>query len=145
MDPVLPQKERRLLENRRLDLDICKARVKKAKLAEAKAAVSRNAPKKRPPQCIYHFTQQSINYSQPLIITTTLIPHPTTTTTTTYSRVNDLHLCCRSPASCMFGPTCHCMNCANTCLLPPALVCRLHPIFRRQGLEIMFCLPVHQR
>ncbi|XP_055731205.1 endophilin-B2b isoform X8 [Salvelinus fontinalis] len=31
-------KERRLLENRRLDLDICKARVKKAKQAEAKAA-----------------------------------------------------------------------------------------------------------
>uniref|UniRef100_A0A672KWE8 Endophilin-B2-like n=1 Tax=Sinocyclocheilus grahami TaxID=75366 RepID=A0A672KWE8_SINGR len=33
-------KERRLLENRRLDLDICKARLKKAKLAEAKAALS---------------------------------------------------------------------------------------------------------
>ncbi|XP_076742360.1 endophilin-B2b isoform X3 [Maylandia zebra] len=32
-------KERRLLENRRLDLDICKARLKKAKLAEAKAAL----------------------------------------------------------------------------------------------------------
>lgn len=36
------QKERRLLENRRLDLDICKARLKKAKQAEAKAAVSKN-------------------------------------------------------------------------------------------------------
>ncbi len=34
------QKERRLLENQRLDLDVCKARLKKAKLAEAKAAVS---------------------------------------------------------------------------------------------------------
>uniref|UniRef100_A0A8C8CPC9 Endophilin-B1 n=1 Tax=Oncorhynchus tshawytscha TaxID=74940 RepID=A0A8C8CPC9_ONCTS len=33
-------KERRLLENRRLDLDSCKARLKKAKLAESKAAVS---------------------------------------------------------------------------------------------------------
>ncbi|XP_077096814.1 endophilin-B2b isoform X12 [Siphateles boraxobius] len=31
-------KERRLLENRRLDLDVCKARLKKAKSAEAKAA-----------------------------------------------------------------------------------------------------------
>ncbi|XP_029300142.1 endophilin-B2b isoform X6 [Cottoperca gobio] len=31
-------KERRLMENRRLDLDICKARLKKAKQAEAKAA-----------------------------------------------------------------------------------------------------------
>uniref|UniRef100_A0A8D2ZDN9 Endophilin-B1 n=1 Tax=Scophthalmus maximus TaxID=52904 RepID=A0A8D2ZDN9_SCOMX len=33
-------KERRLLENLRLDLDACKTRLKKAKLAEAKAAVS---------------------------------------------------------------------------------------------------------
>ncbi|XP_068191753.1 endophilin-B2-like isoform X6 [Antennarius striatus] len=32
-------KERRLLENRRLDLDICKARLKKAKQAETKAAL----------------------------------------------------------------------------------------------------------
>uniref|UniRef100_A0A4W5NCW9 Endophilin-B1 n=1 Tax=Hucho hucho TaxID=62062 RepID=A0A4W5NCW9_9TELE len=32
-------KERRLLENRRLDLDSCKARLKKAKLAESKAAL----------------------------------------------------------------------------------------------------------
>ncbi|XP_038590003.1 endophilin-B2b isoform X5 [Micropterus salmoides] len=32
-------KERRLLENRRLDLDICKARLKKAKNAEAKGAL----------------------------------------------------------------------------------------------------------
>lgn len=37
------QKERRLLENRRLDLDICKARLKKAKHAEAKAAVRAEA------------------------------------------------------------------------------------------------------
>lgn len=34
------QKERRLLQNRRLDLDACKARLKKAKAAEAKATVS---------------------------------------------------------------------------------------------------------
>ncbi|XP_075841824.1 endophilin-B2 isoform X4 [Microtus pennsylvanicus] len=33
-------KERRLLQNRRLDLDACKARLKKAKAAEAKATVS---------------------------------------------------------------------------------------------------------
>ncbi|XP_064821751.1 endophilin-B2-like isoform X2 [Oncorhynchus masou masou] len=33
-------KERRLLENRRLDLDSCKARLKKAKLAESKAAMN---------------------------------------------------------------------------------------------------------
>uniref|UniRef100_A0A8C9TBJ7 SH3 domain containing GRB2 like, endophilin B2 n=1 Tax=Scleropages formosus TaxID=113540 RepID=A0A8C9TBJ7_SCLFO len=31
-------RERRLLENRRLDLDVCKARLKKAKVAEAKAS-----------------------------------------------------------------------------------------------------------
>uniref|UniRef100_A0A9J8CBC0 SH3-domain GRB2-like endophilin B2b n=1 Tax=Cyprinus carpio carpio TaxID=630221 RepID=A0A9J8CBC0_CYPCA len=36
-------KERRLLENRRLDLDICKARLKKAKLAEAKSACEGDA------------------------------------------------------------------------------------------------------
>ncbi|NXK12289.1 SHLB2 protein, partial [Herpetotheres cachinnans] len=33
-------KERRILQNRRLDLDACKARLKKAKAAEAKAAVT---------------------------------------------------------------------------------------------------------
>jgi hypothetical protein len=38
------QKERRLLQNRRLDLDACKARLKKAKAAEAKATVSTPAP-----------------------------------------------------------------------------------------------------
>lgn len=38
------QKERRLLQNRRLDLDACKARLKKAKAAEAKATVSAPAP-----------------------------------------------------------------------------------------------------
>ncbi|NXF87903.1 SHLB2 protein, partial [Eubucco bourcierii] len=33
-------KERRILQNRRLDLDACKARLKKAKAAEAKATVT---------------------------------------------------------------------------------------------------------
>uniref|UniRef100_A0A7N9AL46 Endophilin-B1 n=1 Tax=Mastacembelus armatus TaxID=205130 RepID=A0A7N9AL46_9TELE len=37
-------KERRLLENLRLDLDACKTRLKKAKVAEAKAAVSPLVP-----------------------------------------------------------------------------------------------------
>ncbi|XP_039856083.1 endophilin-B2-like [Simochromis diagramma] len=41
-------KERRLLENRRLDLDICKARLKKAKLAEAKAAATPDFQETRP-------------------------------------------------------------------------------------------------
>lgn len=41
-------KERRLLENRRLDLDICKARFKKAKLAEAKAAAAPDFQETRP-------------------------------------------------------------------------------------------------
>lgn len=40
MSLCILQKERRLLENLRLDLDACKARLKKAKMAEAKAAVS---------------------------------------------------------------------------------------------------------
>ncbi|XP_041530657.1 endophilin-B2 isoform X11 [Microtus oregoni] len=38
-DPTPPMKERRLLQNRRLDLDACKARLKKAKAAEAKATL----------------------------------------------------------------------------------------------------------
>ncbi|XP_010752036.1 endophilin-B2 isoform X3 [Larimichthys crocea] len=41
-------KEKRLLENRRLDLDICKARLKKAKLAEAKAAAAPDFQETRP-------------------------------------------------------------------------------------------------
>ncbi|XP_046694889.1 endophilin-B2b isoform X3 [Silurus meridionalis] len=41
-------KERRLLENRRLDLDVCKARLKKAKLAESKAAAAPDFQETRP-------------------------------------------------------------------------------------------------
>ncbi|XP_051907925.1 endophilin-B2-like isoform X2 [Hippocampus zosterae] len=41
-------KERRILENRRLDLDICKARLKKAKQAEAKAAAAPDFQETRP-------------------------------------------------------------------------------------------------
>ncbi|KAG7254649.1 hypothetical protein CRUP_004545, partial [Coryphaenoides rupestris] len=41
-------KEKRLLENRRLDLDICKARLKKAKHAEAKAAAAPDFQETRP-------------------------------------------------------------------------------------------------
>ncbi|KAI1900669.1 hypothetical protein AGOR_G00052290 [Albula goreensis] len=41
-------KERRLLENRRLDLDACKTRLKKAKAAEAKAAAVPNFQETRP-------------------------------------------------------------------------------------------------
>ncbi|XP_029915917.1 endophilin-B2-like isoform X1 [Myripristis murdjan] len=41
-------KERRLLENRRLDLDACKTRLKKAKAAEAKAAMTPDFQETRP-------------------------------------------------------------------------------------------------
>ncbi|KAJ1133809.1 hypothetical protein NDU88_000284 [Pleurodeles waltl] len=41
-------KERRILENRRLDLDACKARLKKAKIAEAKAAALPDFQETRP-------------------------------------------------------------------------------------------------
>lgn len=47
LSPTL-QKERRLLQNRRLDLDACKARLKKAKAAEAKATVSAPASPRAP-------------------------------------------------------------------------------------------------
>ncbi|KPP65828.1 endophilin-B2-like, partial [Scleropages formosus] len=45
---VPEQKERRLLENRRLDLDACKTRLKKAKAAEAKAAATPDFQETRP-------------------------------------------------------------------------------------------------
>ncbi|KAM8827640.1 endophilin-B2b isoform 4-T4 [Spinachia spinachia] len=48
-------KERRLLENRRLDLDICKARLKKAKLAEAKAALNHL-------RCLQDFAEAQATY-----------------------------------------------------------------------------------
>ncbi|KAK7136365.1 hypothetical protein R3I94_014877 [Phoxinus phoxinus] len=41
-------KERRLLENRRLDLDACKARLKKAKASESKAAAAPDFQETRP-------------------------------------------------------------------------------------------------
>ncbi|KAM7392119.1 hypothetical protein PAMP_022752 [Pampus punctatissimus] len=41
-------KERRLLENLRLDLDVCKTRLKKAKMAEAKAAMAPDFQETRP-------------------------------------------------------------------------------------------------
>ncbi|XP_018588414.1 endophilin-B2b isoform X1 [Scleropages formosus] len=41
-------RERRLLENRRLDLDVCKARLKKAKVAEAKASAMPDFQETRP-------------------------------------------------------------------------------------------------
>lgn len=50
--PRVLQKERRLLENLRLDLDSCKTRLKKAKLAEAKAAVSVFSATPPPPQSL---------------------------------------------------------------------------------------------
>lgn len=56
--PIVPscvfQKERRLLENLRLDLDSCKARLKKAKVAEAKAAVSLFVPPNPQPHSPTH-------------------------------------------------------------------------------------------
>ncbi|XP_042562937.1 endophilin-B2-like [Clupea harengus] len=54
-------KERRLLENRRLDLDASKARVKKAKAAEAKAAYEGEV------SIIVHNTQISVTYSLPCL------------------------------------------------------------------------------
>ncbi|CAJ0949354.1 unnamed protein product, partial [Ranitomeya imitator] len=41
-------KERRILQNRRLDLDACKARLKKAKAAEAKATALPDFQETRP-------------------------------------------------------------------------------------------------
>uniref|UniRef100_A0A8C4YW32 Endophilin-B2 n=1 Tax=Gopherus evgoodei TaxID=1825980 RepID=A0A8C4YW32_9SAUR len=48
-------KERRILENRRLDLDACKARLKKAKAAEAKASVNHL-------RCLHQFVESQATY-----------------------------------------------------------------------------------
>ncbi|XP_062340158.1 endophilin-B2b isoform X3 [Osmerus eperlanus] len=54
-------KERRLLENRRLDLDICKARLKKAKQAEAKAAAAPDFQETRPRNYVLSASASALN------------------------------------------------------------------------------------
>ncbi|KAM3873890.1 endophilin-B2b [Diretmus argenteus] len=56
-------KERRLLENRRLDLDICKARLKKAKQAEAKAAAAPDFQETRPRNYVLSASASALNSS----------------------------------------------------------------------------------
>ncbi|XP_032395144.1 endophilin-B2b isoform X1 [Etheostoma spectabile] len=56
-------KERRLLENRRLDLDICKARLKKAKQAEAKAAAAPDFQETRPRNYVLSASASALNQS----------------------------------------------------------------------------------
>ncbi|KAM8865317.1 endophilin-B2-like isoform 2-T2 [Synchiropus picturatus] len=59
-------KERRLLENLRLDLDACKARLKRAKSAEAKAAVSPlTAPSPGPPLAVLLLTMNLLCHVYP--------------------------------------------------------------------------------
>ncbi|GAA6092476.1 endophilin-B2b isoform X5 [Tachysurus ichikawai] len=55
-------KERRLLENRRLDLDVCKARLKKAKLAEAKAAAAPDFQETRPRNYVLSASASAVNH-----------------------------------------------------------------------------------
>uniref|UniRef100_A0AAV2ISJ3 Endophilin B2 n=1 Tax=Knipowitschia caucasica TaxID=637954 RepID=A0AAV2ISJ3_KNICA len=58
-------KERRLLENRRLDLDICKARLKKAKQAEAKAAAAPDFQETRPRNYVLSASASALRLSGP--------------------------------------------------------------------------------
>ncbi|KAM9063526.1 endophilin-B2 isoform X10 [Sarcophilus harrisii] len=56
-------KERRILQNRRLDLDACKARLKKAKAAEAKAALwSDEVDKVNHLRCLQEFVESQATY-----------------------------------------------------------------------------------
>nr|KAF6487308.1 SH3 domain containing GRB2 like, endophilin B2 [Rousettus aegyptiacus] len=61
-------KERRLLQNRRLDLDACKARLKKAKAAEAKATTVPDFQETRPRNYILSASASAVSAPTP--------PHP---------------------------------------------------------------------
>ncbi|MEQ2305143.1 Endophilin-B2 [Ameca splendens] len=67
-------RERRLLENLRLDLDACKTRVKKAKAAEAKAVVS---PDSFPRPHIFSFNRSNKSTQCVLVSTITNCLHMT--------------------------------------------------------------------
>ncbi|KAK3509019.1 hypothetical protein QTP70_018523 [Hemibagrus guttatus] len=60
-------KERRLLENRRLDLDVCKARLKKAKLAEAKAAAAPDFQETRPRNYVLSASASAVRVLQKIM------------------------------------------------------------------------------
>uniref|UniRef100_A0A8P4KHV8 Endophilin-B1 n=1 Tax=Dicentrarchus labrax TaxID=13489 RepID=A0A8P4KHV8_DICLA len=55
-------KERRLLENLRLDLDACKTRLKKAKVAEAKAAMAPDFQETRPRNYVLSASASAVNH-----------------------------------------------------------------------------------
>ncbi|XP_061150052.1 endophilin-B2-like isoform X6 [Syngnathus typhle] len=57
-------KERRILENRRLDLDICKTRLKKAKQAEVKAAAAPDFQETRPRNYVLSASASALNHQR---------------------------------------------------------------------------------
>uniref|UniRef100_A0AAY4DYE1 Endophilin-B1 n=1 Tax=Denticeps clupeoides TaxID=299321 RepID=A0AAY4DYE1_9TELE len=69
-------KERRLLENRRLDLDACKARLKKAKAAEAKAAVVPDFQDTRPRNYVLSASASAFKYVPCLFLLPCLFFYP---------------------------------------------------------------------
>nr|XP_048679253.1 endophilin-B2 isoform X2 [Caretta caretta] len=70
-------KERRILENRRLDLDACKARLKKAKAAEAKASAVPDFQETRPRNYILSASASACFLKSPTLISfpVALWPH----------------------------------------------------------------------
>uniref|UniRef100_A0A8C2GR25 SH3-domain GRB2-like endophilin B2b n=1 Tax=Cyprinus carpio TaxID=7962 RepID=A0A8C2GR25_CYPCA len=68
-------KERRLLENRRLDLDICKARLKKAKLAEAKSAAAPDFQETRPRNYVLSASASAVRRRLQTLSIRSLPPH----------------------------------------------------------------------
>ncbi|TFK08365.1 dynein heavy chain 5, axonemal-like [Platysternon megacephalum] len=61
-------KERRILENRRLDLDACKARLKKAKAAEAKASAVPDFQETRPRNYILSASASAETHHAPFVL-----------------------------------------------------------------------------
>uniref|UniRef100_W5L842 SH3-domain GRB2-like endophilin B2b n=1 Tax=Astyanax mexicanus TaxID=7994 RepID=W5L842_ASTMX len=83
-------KERRLLENRRLDLDVCKARLKKAKLAEAKAAAAPDFQETRPRNYILSASASAVRKLQRTSSLSLSLPFPHSFCLSLFLTVNHL-------------------------------------------------------
>ncbi|XP_045429583.1 endophilin-B2 isoform X9 [Pipistrellus kuhlii] len=118
-------KERRLLQNRRLDLDVCKARLKKAKAAEAKAATVPDFQETRPRNYILS-ASASARYGAIWHLLFSLGARPVSRVPSCLSQP-----CC---ASCLFSvlPSSPRVTSARTDLCSPSPVTSMFPCVRVQ-------------
>uniref|UniRef100_A0A8C4FEV3 Endophilin-B2 n=1 Tax=Dicentrarchus labrax TaxID=13489 RepID=A0A8C4FEV3_DICLA len=133
-------KERRLLENRRLDLDICKARLKKAKQAEAKAAAAPDFQETRPRNYVLSASASAVRSEHELRVAQTEFDRQAEVTRLLLEGISSTHLnhlrCLHdfAEAQATYYAQCHhymqdlqreLNRCANAvgAPLPPAAVC----------------------